>query len=308
MAERPSSHSWVILLLLTHCSPAPLSLLKPEAAALSNTSFLTLPTLPELRKSLPAALLSQYDQVLTPLFESYLASLDSFITSFELIQLPLSYTNLTAVPSPPPNTVVPGSEGIKPASQAGVYIRQIILGFNLCSFETVAKLYESCKAYVSAGDGADGANGAGVGATPLLSHRPVSFLTSTIQSKCLSLATDLGKTSSSFDRTQAQLANLQEYHPSHPLPHFMSYLNHLHHNSFPQALDSLHRYFDYTHSQSTSHPIQYSLTALSYLHHHFGHQSLSLLATEEVRPPQSTVTRAPSDERRMASSARRSER
>jgi anaphase-promoting complex subunit 5 len=232
----------------------------------------------------------QYTDLLRKLTAEYLDSLDSFISSFALIAQPLSLTSLTALPDhPPPNTVVQGSMGIKASSKVGVYIRSLVLGFDQCSFSTAGKLYTACKTYVNNHFQEGGKASLPPStpsmppsiSTPLLFHRPLGQISSTIQESCLNIATELGTDATLFPTLSSKLQSLQQHHPSHPLPHFMSYLNHLHHNSYPLALDSLHRYFDYTHSQTCHQPIQYSLTALAYLHNHFGHKALSLLATSE---------------------------
>lgn len=244
MAERPTPYSWCSLLLLTHCSPPPP--LPPPP------SLLLLPPYKELLKGLPANLRAAYAGHLESLVAEYLESLDAFIGSFSAIATPLQLTGVTALPQPPggtlAGTVARGSEGISPTSERGVRIRQVILGFEMSSFETVSRIYCACKAYT--------ADPALPPPTPLLSHLPPSHVAAKLTSSCLSLSATLGSSPSSFESLEAELSSLAPYHPSLPQAHFLSYLNHLSHNSFPEALASLHRYFDYTHSREQAHPIQ----------------------------------------------------
>eukprot|EP00897_Mesotaenium_endlicherianum_P008363 jgi/Mesen1/7555/ME000392S06815 len=88
----------------------------------------------------------------------------------------------------------------------------------------------------------------------------------------------------------AKLDELAKYAPDVPRVHHLRYLNALHHGDYPAAMDSLHRYFDYSagqeaaggDSESNMGWLQTGLLTLGSMHARFGHFSQALQALNET--------------------------
>ncbi|KAL7128634.1 hypothetical protein ABFS83_13G007500 [Erythranthe nasuta] len=109
------------------------------------------------------------------------------------------------------------------------------------------------------------------------------------------------KRGSSFPHNafESMLKNLQQLAPELHRVHYLNYLNSLHHDDYPSALENLHRYFDYSagtegiesgppaSGSSSFGRYEIALLCLGMMHFHLGHpkQALEVL-TEAVRVSQ----------------------
>lgn len=97
----------------------------------------------------------------------------------------------------------------------------------------------------------------------------------------------------SFGEVDTKLTQLEKLSPDSYKVHYLRYLNCLSSGDFPAAMDSLHRYFDYsagkgglnaggTSSSATTGRFQAGLLALGSMHARFGHTNQALQALNEA--------------------------
>ena len=223
-------------------------------------------------------------------------------------------------------------------SAQGVYIRKICLGFDQLPFEAITKLWTSFYQYVEEGF---------TFFQSLLTNQPASIVHPTkknifyksnqnanhhqlwkpsskqverlIYQKCVEFDQNVGKKNHSFEQVEGEIQCIMAQHPELPALHFLRFLNCLHHKEHVGAIDSLHRYFDYSMiherreamammtavASSSSNPtlpssangsndiintnndartsvVQYAAILLAALHYEFGNDFLSTKATEEA--------------------------
>ena len=212
------------------------------------------------------------------------------------------------------------SEGLVDAvSVHGVYLRQICLGFEELSFESVNLLWDAMKQELR--EATENRRNSSRDTTDQRTGGETSFATtgrgnitgqnwpqSTEQTERLlrkaCLALQHGSTAisvgdggadtppadlalsidQSFEATEMEIRKLLEHEPELPAAYFLRYLNCLQHGERIGALDALHQYFDHAMiQQSTPKDIlQFAAILLASTHSAFGDKQLSFLATDEA--------------------------
>ncbi len=170
-------------------------------------------------------------------------------------------------------------EGLVDAvSVHGVYLRQVCLGFEQLSFESVTFLWQE---FCSQLDNVNAVEASQQGDANKqnwpLSHTQVEEL---MQQTCRQL--DLAHYS--FERVELQVRTMLEEAPETSAAYFLRFLNCLRHKD-RSALDALHQFFDHAMIQkkkSTKEVIQFSAILLTLLHESFGDSALALMATQEA--------------------------
>ena len=121
----------------------------------------------------------------------------------------------------------------------GVFARRVILGVEKLSFEGVALFYESTRRYLEKSELSTINNNDNNETNP-----SIPSLQTSVNQALRSLSKTIGK--SSFEEVDIEIQCMLSRHPELPLAHYLRYLNCMHHRELSGAVDSLHRYFDYT--------------------------------------------------------------
>lgn len=179
-------------------------------------------------------------------------------------------------------------EGLADAvSVHGVYLRQICLGFEQLSFESVTFLWQELRNQLDSVAGVREHGGRLTVAakeqnprdtqTWQLSNTQVEEL---LQQSCRQLES----AHYSFEKVELRVRAMLEAAPETSAAYFLRFLNSLRHKD-RSAMDALHQYFDHAMIQkqkSTKEIIQFSAILLTLLHENFGDSALALMATEEA--------------------------
>lgn len=188
------------------------------------------------------------------------------------------------------------SEGLVDAVSAhGVFLRQICLGFEELSFESVTLLWQHLKDQL----GQLRIENNNYYYKPLNSSWPLSTeqMERMLRQDCLNLehgtTDDTNHTNishpnknhnRSFESVELEIRSILEKDPELPAAYFLRFLNCLKHGERVGALDALHQYFDHAMVQHTSPKdiLQFSAILLAVTHSSFGDKGLALMATEEA--------------------------
>jgi hypothetical protein len=170
--------------------------------------------------------------------------------------------------------VSPFPAPLSKASVLGLYVRSMVLSFNQLTFSSVAGLLEALVKYRHT----EQATFAQTVSKPELQAY--------LHQRAVTSQAALGRVS--FEEVDGWLDRLPSRHLSQT--HFLRYLNCLHHREFEDALDSLHRYFDYLAPEmqagkDQSRPPathQYAILNLAILHLGFGHFDLCVQSIQEA--------------------------
>lgn len=156
---------------------------------------------------------------------------------------------------------------LDPDCVLGVYVRKRVLGFDMLSFESAARLWEECQNWLGEGwdwlaHAEDDDEEKNVTSPTSSSSRSASLssswppttsqLSSHLHSLCLdpantnaSDATTSGATPPIYESTIEHLANMSQIDPTLPKLHYAKFLACLRNGERIGAVESLHRYFDY---------------------------------------------------------------
>jgi tetratricopeptide (TPR) repeat protein len=183
-------------------------------------------------------------------------------------------------------------EGLVDAvSVHGVYLRQVCLGFEQLSFESVTFLWqEFCDQLDLVPDLREEAMHLSEGGVLSTSEYgdfesqswPLSMaqVEELLQETCR----QLDQAHFSFERVELQVRSMLEKAPDASAAYFLRFLNCLRHKD-RTALDALHQFFDQAMIQkqsSTKEILQFSAILLALVHDSFGDPTLALMATEEA--------------------------
>eukprot|EP01125_Pyxidicula_operculata_P020612 TRINITY_DN7650_c0_g1_i1.p1 TRINITY_DN7650_c0_g1~~TRINITY_DN7650_c0_g1_i1.p1 ORF type:complete len:790 (+),score=114.30 TRINITY_DN7650_c0_g1_i1:31-2400(+) len=120
------------------------------------------------------------------------------------------------------------------SSPMGLYMRKMYLAFQMMMFDGLPRLWEELCTYV---DYSDPENGGYSGIlSPFESEKFVNQQAEYIEKMIGTL---------SQQQIQEEIEKLKEIAPNLPKAHFLSYLNCVVHGEYEQAVENLHRYFDY---------------------------------------------------------------
>lgn len=195
---------------------------------------------------------------------------DSLLDLFQQLE---EFTGSEALGSAVPTTRLDGS------SQFGVYVRAAVLEFNTLPFASVASSFSDLVRYYESDE-------------TFSSIAPKPQLRRFLHEHAVNSEAEVGR--HSFQDTETMLHDLQHLNHSRELvqAHFLRYLNCLHHREYEEALDSLHRYFDYLAPQEkkyseqgpgkTNSIQQYAILNLGILYFGFGHFDLAVRAIQET--------------------------
>ena len=175
-------------------------------------------------------------------------------------------------------------EGLVDAvSVHGVYLRQVCLGYEQLSFESVALLWqELCDQLDRVPDLRAQETTMFDGPQDDVYTWPLSMkqVEEMLQQSCRKL----DETQLSFERVELQVRSMLQKAPQASASYFLRFLNCLRCRD-RLALEALHHFFDHTAIQkqtSTKEVLQFSAVLLALVHDSFGDQGLALVATEEA--------------------------
>jgi len=151
---------------------------------------------------------------------------------------------------------------VNPECFLGVYVRKHVLGFDMLSFESVARLWEECRHWVDDGwdwvlveaqrqeqkekvDDAARSSAAALAGPSTTSWPPTA---SQLSSHLHSLSVDDSAAVAAppiFESTIEHLASISQHDPTLPKLHYAKFLACLRSGERMGAVESLHRYFDY---------------------------------------------------------------
>lgn len=180
-------------------------------------------------------------------------------------------------------------------SQFGMYVRASVLQFNSLPFASVSSLYDSLVSYFDddgdMGGQHDDLEGEG-SPNGYSCIAPKPQLRRFLHAHAVKSEAEIGRRS--YEQTEAMLRDLHTLNSGRELPqaHFLRYLNCLHHREYEEALDSLHRYFDYLapqekklNEQGPNKPNsiqQFAILNLAILYFGFGHCDQAVRAIQET--------------------------
>ncbi|XXQ37230.1 Anaphase-promoting complex subunit 5 [Plasmodiophora brassicae] len=160
------------------------------------------------------------------------------------------------------------SSPIHRASPFGVFLREIVLAFNLLPFSGVARLFDEFVAFCAQDSGKPKP------ATRLLSQY--------VHEQIAAIQASIGH--ASYGDTEDMIGNLLAAGCADAIPqiHYLRFLNCMYHKEFAGAVASLHRFFDRSGLLGGSSPQnQYALLSLSVLHYTFNNTLLAKQALNE---------------------------
>jgi hypothetical protein len=290
MAERPTLHSiGVCALIALHSDPtSPLHEIefKPHeqdglTSFLEESVFGSRPTndlspwLHQLRQRIGPDVATLLEETLTMAADS----VDSLVDLMESLRVAVADGVVDAV------------------SAHGVFLRQICLGFDELSFESVALFWQDLKRQLDCYCFNDFDNSDSSNVNVNVDSQP-SWPLSTeqterrLQEDCLQLAFGSGggetetetETGQSFEAIELRIRKILESNPELPAAYFLRFLNCLRHGERAGALDALHLYFDHAMVKHSSPKdiLQFSAILLAMTHHSFGDKRLALAATDEA--------------------------
>jgi Anaphase-promoting complex subunit 5 len=189
----------------------------------------------------------------------------------------------------------------------GLYLRQVCLGFDELSFESVTLLWQNFQQEVASCIIHDDnitprGNDSGINQNPPSWDWPPSTeqLYAMLRRDCVDFGgTNFTRRRSSFEDMELYIRGMIEKEPELPVAYFLRYLNCLRHGERVGALDALHQYFDHAMVQHapllssrrggggmsspvSSDILQFSAILLAMTHSTFGDSELALMATEEA--------------------------
>jgi hypothetical protein len=173
------------------------------------------------------------------------------------------------------------SEGLVDAVGAhGVFLRQMCLGFEELSFESVTLLWQELKERLSRVDQLEDPTEEKHPAWPLSTAQVERLL----RQGCFHIDQGPASARQSFESVELQIRHMLQKDPELPAAYFLRFLNCLRHEERVGALHALHQYFDHAMVKHTSPKdiLQFSAILLAITHSSFGDKGLALMATEEA--------------------------
>eukprot|EP00854_Cymbomonas_tetramitiformis_P004129 gene4129-5106_t len=153
---------------------------------------------------------------------------------------------------------------LEPASPFGVFVRQCLVAYEGLPFEGACRLFSELQLYYQQQQPADGMpltpltpltpgfpdDAAPTPGKPASFCRPSAAVGTYLQREAAKVEKDVGRRPAAV--LEDQIKDLLSLDPEQSRAHYLRYLNHLHHNNYPAAVDCLHRYFDHTSSIFTT--------------------------------------------------------
>lgn len=178
-------------------------------------------------------------------------------------------------------------------SAHGVFLRQICVGFEELSFESVTFLWQDLIEQLGRSKVAMERNVKDdvvpVESTALPFQQPPWPLSTAqeddlLRQACFEIERGRNPNSKSFEAVELQVLSMIEKDPEMPSASFLRFLNCLHHGERVGAFEALHQFFDHATVQNSTPKeiLQFSAILLAMTHSSFGDRALALMATEEV--------------------------
>jgi tetratricopeptide (TPR) repeat protein len=281
MAERPTPHSiGVCTLIALHSDPSSplhdIDLKEPQTLL--------------LHRVLEDCVIIGSHKSLVPWMRS-LASLD-FVYQLLLDTLQRASGSMSALDDLMESLRLSISEGlVDEVSAHGVYLRQVCLGWEELSFESMAMFWQALKQELLAlsqeppeGE-EEQEEDPYTEATDDTSVWPLSpaQLERQLRKQC-HLLEQGSSTTKSYEETELEIRNVIQQHPELPAAYFLRFMNCVTHGERVGALDALHQYFDVClcQHQPSSDILQFAAILLASTHRAFGDYGFALLATDEA--------------------------
>ncbi|KAF8977037.1 anaphase promoting complex subunit 5 [Entomortierella lignicola] len=181
--------------------------------------------------------------------------------------------------------IVEDSSSIKldPESIMGLYVRKARIEFKKLSFEDMCKLYTALETYISAIDKGDRQPESDHQNSP--TSKESTVLSTFDMEKYLDHNTQQLSKLGQIDIPEDLLAhvyNIQSRMPSLAKTHYITCLHAQQTGDFEVAIQSLHRFFDYSMAVHDRELYQYALLNLAMLHARFSHYDQALIALRET--------------------------
>jgi hypothetical protein len=166
-------------------------------------------------------------------------------------------------------------------SANGIFLRQVSLGYDQLSFESVSLLWKDFYNEM------EGVTDETITVEPRWPLSPTQ-MEAALRQECFDMGIRRTVDQSSYEEMEVEIQRVLQHNPELPYAHFLRFLNCVKHGERVGATDALHRYFDYAliyhglPGQQQQEILQFAAILLAAMHHGFGDTVSSLLATEEA--------------------------
>jgi tetratricopeptide (TPR) repeat protein len=284
MAERPTPHSiGVCTLIALHSDPS---------SPLHDIDLIESQTLLLHRVLEDCVIIGSHNTKSLVSWMRNLAGLELFVYQLVLDTLQRASENMSALDDLMESLRLSISEGlVDEVSAHGVYLRQVSLGWEELSFESMAILWQALKQEMQVlfqqppEDQEEQEEDPYPDTTDDTSSWPLSpaQLERQLRKECR-LHEQGSSTTKSYEETELEIRSVIQQHAELPAAYFLRFMNCVTHGERVGALDALHQYFDVClcQHQPSSDILQFAAILLASTHRAFGDYGFAVLATDEA--------------------------